>query len=233
MVVDGDPIAGETRMFTVVPVGTLFAVTSSVTGKSIAAANVTSGRRRVPRRGLGKNGERDIRLLRSAGRARRQDERRARLHDEGIDERRHFAKRRCNDRVRGASASGESLAVDRAHVSMWRPSGRRALDALVIPVVGDVAVLAAVFVTDPDEAPDLSRRVLADRFALSPAEARVAKALALGKSVKDIAEAFHLTRETTRWYVKQVLAKTGTSSQAQLVRLLLSMTAPLINPERT
>ncbi|HEY7187876.1 MAG TPA: helix-turn-helix transcriptional regulator, partial [Vicinamibacterales bacterium] len=132
-----------------------------------------------------------------------------------------------------ASASGESLAVDRAHVSMWRPSGRRALDALVIPVVGDVAVLAAVFVTDPDEAPDLSRRVLADRFALSPAEARVAKALALGKSVKDIAEAFHLTRETTRWYVKQVLAKTGTSSQAQLVRLLLSMTAPLINPERT
>ena len=43
-----------------------------------------------------------------------------------------------------------------------------------------------------------------------------------GQRVDEIASALRLTRNTVRWYVKRALAKTGVSTQAQVVRLVLS-----------
>jgi len=59
----------------------------------------------------------------------------------------------------------------------------------------------------------------------------VANGLAQGLSVRHLSEACRLSTQTTRWYVKQVLAKTGTSRQAEVVRLLLSLTATSVNTE--
>jgi DNA-binding CsgD family transcriptional regulator len=59
-------------------------------------------------------------------------------------------------------------------------------------------------------------------FGLTPAEAELAQALAAGRSLHEYADAAHVTCETARWRLKQVLAKTDTHRQAELVRLLLT-----------
>jgi DNA-binding CsgD family transcriptional regulator len=59
-------------------------------------------------------------------------------------------------------------------------------------------------------------------FGLTPAEAGLAEALAAGRSLHEYADAAHITCETARWRLKQVLAKTDTHCQAELVRLLLA-----------
>jgi len=57
-------------------------------------------------------------------------------------------------------------------------------------------------------------------FDLTPAEARVARALAAGLSVEEISTQSATSRETVRTQLKGVMAKTATSRQAELVRLL-------------
>ena len=62
---------------------------------------------------------------------------------------------------------------------------------------------------------------VAESLGLTPAESRVAVALAEGKTVRDIAEATGRTKHTVRWLFRQIYRKLGISTQAQLVRLVL------------
>jgi DNA-binding CsgD family transcriptional regulator len=131
-----------------------------------------------------------------------------------------------------AVARGERVEAGRSRVTLPKSSGGRPLEASVVPLIasppaGPLHPIAAVLIVDPDEVPAVPDAVLAERYGLTPAETRVAKALAAGDTVRSIAESLRLTQDTTRWYVKQVLAKTGTSRQAQLVHLLLSAFAGL------
>jgi DNA-binding CsgD family transcriptional regulator len=57
-------------------------------------------------------------------------------------------------------------------------------------------------------------------FDLTPAEARVARALAAGLSIDEISLKSATSRETVRTQLKGVMAKTATTRQADLVRLL-------------
>jgi len=57
-------------------------------------------------------------------------------------------------------------------------------------------------------------------FDLTPAEARVARSLAAGLSIEEISTQSAISRETVRTQLKGVMAKTATSRQAELVRLL-------------
>ena len=57
-------------------------------------------------------------------------------------------------------------------------------------------------------------------FDLTPAEARVARALAAGMSIEEISLRSATSRETVRTQLKGVMAKTATTRQADLVRLL-------------
>jgi DNA-binding CsgD family transcriptional regulator len=57
-------------------------------------------------------------------------------------------------------------------------------------------------------------------FDLTPAEARVARALATGLSIEEISLRSAISRETVRTQLKGVMAKTATTRQADLVRLL-------------
>ena len=59
-------------------------------------------------------------------------------------------------------------------------------------------------------------------FALTRSEARLALALSHGKSLAEAAEDLKLTLETTRYYSKQIYAKTATRGQADLVRFILA-----------
>jgi DNA-binding CsgD family transcriptional regulator len=72
----------------------------------------------------------------------------------------------------------------------------------------------------------LSGDLLNGLFDLSPAEIRAAQGLLAGKSIEDLATDLGLSRETIRSQVKAVLAKTGTSRQADLIALLSNVKTP-------
>lgn len=125
-----------------------------------------------------------------------------------------------------------AIGVEPAALSLPRPSGRRPFQVFVTPLVQHneyagkgVNAVAAAFITDPDRVAIPDQDVLRHLYGLTPVEARVASALAQGQRVEHIAESMRLTRQTARWYVKQVLHKTGTSTQAQFVRAVLSSPA--------
>lgn len=75
--------------------------------------------------------------------------------------------------------------------------------------------------------PAAAAPVIAAELGLTPREAALAAQLAAGQSLAEAARALHLTEETTRNYSKRIYAKTGTSGQADLVRLILSGLAVL------
>jgi DNA-binding CsgD family transcriptional regulator len=60
----------------------------------------------------------------------------------------------------------------------------------------------------------------------SRAEIRAAQGLLAGNSIDDLATDLGLSRETIRSQVKAVLAKTGTSRQADLIALLSNVKSP-------
>jgi DNA-binding CsgD family transcriptional regulator len=68
-----------------------------------------------------------------------------------------------------------------------------------------------------------SSDVLHGLFDLSPAEARTARGLVEGKSVKELAVANGLSHETIRTQLKSALSKTGMRRQSELVGLLAAI----------
>jgi DNA-binding CsgD family transcriptional regulator len=58
---------------------------------------------------------------------------------------------------------------------------------------------------------------LADRFNLTPSQARLVVQLVQGTSLKSSAEALGITYETARSYLKSAFVKTGAHRQAELV----------------
>lgn len=68
---------------------------------------------------------------------------------------------------------------------------------------------------------------LAARYGLSPAETRVFIGLAEGLGVAEIAERSKVTSETVRSQLKSIFRRTGTSSQVELIRLIVG-TGPIV-----
>jgi DNA-binding CsgD family transcriptional regulator len=106
-----------------------------------------------------------------------------------------------------------------------RPSMRLPLSVLVTPLrtvasTGLSEAHAAVFVADPERGVRVQSEVLQHLWGLTPAEASIASRIAIGQSVSDIAETLTLGEGTVRWHVKNVLSKTQTARQADLVRVI-------------
>lgn len=116
-----------------------------------------------------------------------------------------------------------------------RPSGAPPLDVLVAPLPGEQAapglaprrVCAAVFLREPGQHPALMPSALMTLYGLTPAEARLACALAEGLSLAEAAERNSVSRETVRSQLKAVRAKMGLRRQAEVVREVLSLPAAL------
>ena len=81
---------------------------------------------------------------------------------------------------------------------------------------------ALVLVRDPD-ANQLDLEVVGDLLGLTAAESRVAVLLAKGRTVRDVARELHRSENTVRWTLKNVLSKTNSARQADLVRLLMQL----------
>lgn len=117
-----------------------------------------------------------------------------------------------------------------ASVPLRKSDGRAAAVLHVLPVRGSAedvfARSSALVVATPLEAngsvaPDMLRSL----FDLSPAEARLTKGLSDGLTLEEISISAGVKIETTRTQLKKVFEKTGTKRQAELVRLLTSVSA--------
>lgn len=118
----------------------------------------------------------------------------------------------------GAGSGGGRMMVHRVHgrpltVIVSRLSPSRSLF--------DVAT-ALVMVDDPDGLPGPSQPdLLRAAYGLTGAEARLAIALAGGRRLREVADEFAVSFATARTHLARIFQKTGVSSQAQLVRLLM------------
>jgi DNA-binding CsgD family transcriptional regulator len=123
--------------------------------------------------------------------------------------------------VGGPSASTGFLAAS-------RPSGKPSFAVMVAPllsapgrtVVNDAAV--AIFVADPEAGRIHDPEVLGAMYSLTHSEAELVRLLAKGMSLEEAAEGRGVSVNTARSHLKHVFAKTGTSRQGELVRLVLS-----------
>ncbi len=108
---------------------------------------------------------------------------------------------------------------------------RRYGDALALPIAPHgLAASAPSGVTLAVRVPRTSARAahaIEQLWSLTPSEARLVSALAAGNSLTAAAANLGITIETARNYSKRIYAKTGTSGQADLVRLALTSIAAL------
>ena len=81
---------------------------------------------------------------------------------------------------------------------------------------------ACLYICDHDTAQPLSVTAISALFDLTPAESRIAQAIAGGEDLNSIALSQGITVSTARTYLKRVFSKTETGRQAELVRLLLT-----------
>jgi len=82
----------------------------------------------------------------------------------------------------------------------------------------DVAFVALIYA--PDAQRDISTDVLRELYALTPAQAQVARSLFAGRSVEESAAALNLSLNTVRTHLKQIFTRCEVQSQAELLHLL-------------
>jgi DNA-binding CsgD family transcriptional regulator/PAS domain-containing protein len=95
--------------------------------------------------------------------------------------------------------------------------------------LGGVRLGASLIVTlgsAPGETPVVEIDRVAQWFGLTPAEARLAVALARGDTLRDYAALRAVSLNAVRFLLKGIFRKTGATSQAQLVALLARLPAP-------
>ena len=97
-----------------------------------------------------------------------------------------------------------------------------------VPLMSDSMMLgtrrpaAVVLISDPEDLPRDPGLHLARLYGLTPAEARVALAVAEGSGVEQAARALRIGSATVRTHLQRCFAKTSTHRQAELARLVLS-----------
>jgi DNA-binding CsgD family transcriptional regulator len=100
------------------------------------------------------------------------------------------------------------------------------LPVLIVPLrasgLGPSLPSVAVIFADPQTGTITPWRVLARRWSLTPAEARLLSALAAGQDIASYAAAAVIGVGTARTHLKQIFEKTGYRRQVDLVRAVLS-----------
>ncbi len=114
-------------------------------------------------------------------------------------------------------------------MTIERSSSRTNLVVHVNPVDRPPAELASeevvtlVLVADPESRPRIDARLVQAALDLTPAESQVAVMVATGQHARDIAARTGRSERTVRWHIENILRKQGISSQADLVRRVLSL----------
>jgi DNA-binding CsgD family transcriptional regulator len=132
-----------------------------------------------------------------------------------------------------AASCGNRESTSAGGLNVSRANGRRALQVLVSRIrpqqslhLGERAV-AAIYVTDPEQVSEKPEVVLMRLYRLTPAEAKVAALIVRGMSARQAAEGLAISYNTVKSHLKGVFAKTGTSGQGDLIRLIVGRAAQM------
>jgi DNA-binding CsgD family transcriptional regulator len=129
-----------------------------------------------------------------------------------------------------ASAAGRIIdgkAGGGGRIRISRGEERAPLIVLVIPLRAETEWLsprrptAILFITDPERANTPTAASLQHSFGLTRTEAAVALQVLNGKGLQAAAAVLGIAPVTARSHLAAIFAKTGTSRQAELVRVLL------------
>lgn len=119
-----------------------------------------------------------------------------------------------------------------------RPLGGRPLLARIYPLSTrgrftppDHATVV-IYLTDPALQPSDPASDLARAYRLTPAELRLLSRLLGSPTLLDAADALGITEATARTLLGRIFAKTGTSRQVELMRLMLAIRQPLRGERR-
>ena len=134
---------------------------------------------------------------------------------------------RCLEGLRQASPGVEDITLPR--------DGRRPLVLNVVPagercadrLDPELRVAAILIVADPDVRPWPRLEGFLHAYGLTPAEGRVLNAVIDGDGLDRIADRLGVGRATVKTHLNRILAKTGTTRQNELVRLVAGTLAPL------
>lgn len=113
-------------------------------------------------------------------------------------------------------------------VAVSRPSGERSYAVMVTPLLaapgkgGMSDAVVAIFVADPSARIFAGPEALTELYQLTHSEAEIVRLLASGLSLEEAAEKRGVSLNTARSHLKHVFAKTDTSRQGELVRLIVS-----------
>ena len=83
--------------------------------------------------------------------------------------------------------------------------------------------IALVLVVEPGDHPPIDAGLVAESLGLTPAESEVAVWLAAGRTVHDLALATGRRDNSIRFHLKRIYRKHGIASQAELVRLVMTL----------
>ena len=116
---------------------------------------------------------------------------------------------------------------DMRALSIVRPSMKRPYTMFVSPLTEgqaqrDAEGLAVLFISDPEAQSMPTADKLETLFSLSRSQAKIVYGLVLGLRLEEAAEEAGVTTSTARTYLKQAFAKTGTSRQSELIKLVLA-----------
>jgi DNA-binding CsgD family transcriptional regulator/PAS domain-containing protein len=141
-------------------------------------------------------------------------------HGEGI---RSKARELIRAAGSGTQTAGEAMMIE-------RPSGREPYPVILSALWGNQLrfgwsmlsePLAIIYLRDPDRPHETRTETLQRLYGLTPSQARLADRLATGRSLSEAAGQLGITTDSARQYLKVIFQKTGTRSQAQLVRKVL------------
>lgn len=128
-----------------------------------------------------------------------------------------------------AVAIAASLAGDDHVVGLPLPrlSGRRDLLLLACTLMSDEensvpSPAVVLFISDPEGRPQVPASVLSSLFGLTPAEAKLATALAEGHRLDEIATELAVSSTTIAFHLRNLFRKTNTNRQADLIALVLA-----------
>jgi DNA-binding CsgD family transcriptional regulator len=145
------------------------------------------------------------------------------IHNGQFCARRNFETAKLGDLIAKATAEGGSHPSGTMLVA--RDCGRPSYIVRVTSVTAGDLPMAMIVVSGPDEE-RVSERELSDLYGLSPAESRIALALARGKRLTELAAEFGVQITTLRTQLSSILKKCEVKRQSDLVRLMGSI--PLV-----
>lgn len=136
-------------------------------------------------------------------------------------------------KIFGAGSHAAMAAGDRA-LSLTAHDGERYV-AHVLPLAsvmrsdaeGSSAAVAVLFVRKAALSLRSSDELLARTFNLTPSEIRVLLAVVEFTGVSEVAQSLGIAETTVKTHLKRIFAKTGTSRQADLVKLAVEFSNPL------